>query len=419
MACSKPSKKTEDFFGNVPDLVIDKILENLPIRMASQTSVLSKLWRHGWLSLERLNFGFDFQKQQKNKDGSCNWQKSSLIISSILFHHNGPVRDFCLYVPNDADGAQTNLSQWISFLAKNGVQRITIDNSDGHIITSYIFWCNELVYLQLANFSLNSPPTCFHGFPKLKHLELRNVEFTEQNTFCSLIENCRMLVTLKLDDWLGMDHVVIDAPSIQTLILNGDFESLAFRNVRNLKNVSMCLKKMPEKLITVETVDSVNLLASSCQLKSIEFNGHLCKFLAAGGIIGSPPVTFNNLDKLYLCNLDLSDFAILRYVLSMIECCPYIKNFYISVIPGKNVGQHIFDFNHKYKLDHLREVNIKGITGSSVELKLVEYLLAISASLENLFFQSGKCENDSELKMSRALMRFPRASTKASLVCLE
>ncbi|KAH9607033.1 hypothetical protein KSS87_013808 [Heliosperma pusillum] len=367
MACSKSSEKMEDFFGNVPDLVIDKILENLPIHMAAQTSVLSKKWRRAWLSLEHLIFDFEFQEQLENEDGSCNWQKCSRIISRILLHHNGPVRRFDLIVPEDADEDHMNLSQWISFLSRNGVQMILIYHWDCEMyIPSNIFWCSELVYLELDKGTINPPPTCFHGFPKLKHLELQNVVFTKQNTFCSLIENCRMLVTLILCDWVGMDHVVIDAPSLQTLTLVGDFESLAFRNVCTLKSISMCLRKLPEKLGTGETADAVNLLASSCQLQSVKFNAHLCQ-----------------------------------------------------VTSGKNVGQHIVDFNYNYKLDQLHEVSIKGITGSSAELKLVEYLLAISPVLENMFFKSGKLVKSCNPIDKEALLDFKLRITNDPLGLLD
>ncbi|XP_074274725.1 F-box/FBD/LRR-repeat protein At1g13570-like [Silene latifolia] len=411
-----------DFFSNVPDIVIDTILEKLPIRMAAQTSVLSKQWRQAWLSLQHLRFDSGFQEQQKNKDGSCDWRKNSRIISSILLHHRGHVRDFILYVPDDADEDHMNLSQWISFLSQNGIQKVIISNWDCKVfITPYIFRCSDLVYLSLGNFSLNPPPSCFHGFPKLTYLSLVDFKFSRPNIFLSLIENCKMLATLRLDTWSGMDHVVIDSPRLQTLIIKGEFDSLAFRNVRSLKSISLCLKTMPKKVLTVETVDAINHLASSCQLQSIHFEGYLCQLLAAGGAVRSPPVTFNHLNELRLSNLNLSKFDVFRYLLSMIECCPYIKKLDISVIPGEKVGLggHIFDLNYKYKLDRLRVVNIEGITGSSAELKLVEYVLAISASLENLFFKSGKCDTDSERKMSRALMRFPRASPKASLVCLD
>ncbi|XP_074274740.1 F-box/FBD/LRR-repeat protein At1g13570-like isoform X2 [Silene latifolia] len=417
MACPETSTKMEDLISNVPDIVIDKILEKLPIRKAAQTSVLSKQWRHTWLSLKSLIFDHNFRKELKYNAETSNRREFCLIISSILLHHNGPVHDFVLSI---LGCDLTNHSQWISFLSKNGVRKIVIINwGDTMDLTSYIFRCTELVHLELYNFNLNPPPTDFTGFPYLKHLELLYINFTKQNSLHSLIRSCKMLATLKLDNWSGMDHIVIDAPSLQTLILIGDFESLAFGNVRSLKSISLHLTKMPKKLVTVETIDAVNLLASSSQLQTIQFGGYLCQFLAEGGIIRSPPDTFNHLDKLCLTYLDLSDYVVFSYLLAMIECCPCIKKLDISVIPDKNVGPHILDYNYKYnyKLNHLLEISIKGITGSIVELKLVEYLLVISVVLENMFFEFGNVGIESELKMSKALMRFPRASTKASLVC--
>ncbi|KAH9607036.1 hypothetical protein KSS87_013811 [Heliosperma pusillum] len=404
-----------DLFGNVPDIVIDKIIEKLPIRMAAQTSVLSKPWRRAWLSLKSLVFKSDFWGQQTSSD----WRQHSQIISDILLYHNGPIHDFCLYIPSDASDAGLNPSRWISFLSNNGVRKIGMINSYGKTDSTYIFRCSELVDLYLTGFKLNPPPTDFRGFPNLKHLVLLNIVFIEQNFFNSLIENCRKLETIELGCWSGLDHIVIDAPNLQTLVLLANFESLGFRNVQSLKSVSIHLITRPEKLITVETVNAVNFLASSCQLQSIEFKGDMCKFLSGGGIIRSTSVTFKHLDKLCLSYLNLNDSGVFHYILSMIECCPYIKTFEFSVYSCKNVGQNIVGFNHNYKLDHLRKITIKGITGSSEELKLVEYLLAISGSLDNLFFKAGSLSTDSELKMSRALMRFPRASTKASIICLD
>ncbi|XP_074278766.1 F-box/FBD/LRR-repeat protein At1g13570-like [Silene latifolia] len=418
MACSKSFHRSEDFFSNVLDIVCDKILKHLPIWIAAQASVLSKRWRSAWLSLKKLNFDAYFWGAEGR---DYDWPKCSSIISSILFHHNGPVHDFQLYIPASTNWDGMNLSQWICFLSKNGVRKIVITNcyrDMGFVdISSYIFRCSELVYLELINgFYLNSPPTDFSGFPMLKHLLLENIMFRNQNDFSTLIGSCKMLATLKLVVWNGMDHVVIDAPSLQTLILKGDFQSLAFRNVRSLESVSLHLNTWRQKLLFAKTVNAVNLLASSCQLRSMEFNGQLCKFLAGGGgIMNSTLVAFKHLDKLCLINLNLNDFGVSHYLLSMIECCPYIKTLDISFIRSKNVGQHILDFKYNYKLNHLRDVTIEGIMGSTAELKFVEYLFAISVVLENVFFKSGEPGVETELKISRALMALPRASPKARL----
>ncbi|KNA05873.1 hypothetical protein SOVF_186270 isoform B, partial [Spinacia oleracea] len=58
-----------------------------------------------------------------------------------------------------------------------------------------------------------------------------------------------------------------------------------------------------------------------------------------------------------------------------------------QVKPNTDVFQHKIDFNDNYKLSHLSRVKFTGITGSSAELKLIEYVLAISEALENFLYK--------------------------------
>ncbi|KAK9676098.1 hypothetical protein RND81_11G053700 [Saponaria officinalis] len=393
MAYSK-SARTEDFFSNVPDIVIDKILECLPIHVAARTSVLSKQWRCSWLSLNSPVFDSEFWNQQRQKSKKVIWQKGSSIISSILLHHNGPVYNFHLHIAHNSCGECINHSQWLCYLSKNNVKKIVIRNSYPDMtISSFIFWCNELVHLELDYFILSPPPTGFSGYRNLKHLELVNIFFSKENVFCSLLANCNV-------------------QSLKTLILNGDLEDLAFRNVCNLESVSMNLGA-PKEPMTAETKDVVNILANSCQIQFIDFGGYMWKFLAAGGIKNSPPVAFNYLNELCLSDLYLNEFGVFRYVLDMVDCCPNIKKLNILVVGG-NLEQHELDYSFSIKLNHLLEVKIKGVTGSSAELKLIEYLLAISVVLEKLFVTSKSLDDKSEVKLFRELMGFPKSIYKGT-----
>ncbi|KAK9676095.1 hypothetical protein RND81_11G053400 [Saponaria officinalis] len=309
-----------------------------------------------------------------------------------------------------------NHGQWLCYLSKNNIRKIVIRNSYRCMkINSFIFWCNELEHLELDFFTLSPPPTGFSGYRNLKHLELVNIIFSEENVFCSLFANCTMLASLRLEDWRGMSHMVIDVPSLKTLILKGYLEGLAFRNVCNLESVSMSLDS---GLMTDDIKDVVNILANSCKIQFIDFGGDMSEFLVAGGI-KKPPVAFNYLNELCLSDLNFSEFGVSRYVLDMVDCCPNIKKLNIIVVEGGNLEQHELDYNYSIKLNHLLEVKIEGITGSSAELKLIEYLLAISVVLEKLFFTFEYLHRKSEVKLYRELMGFPRASTKARLICLE
>lgn len=61
-------------------------------------------------------------------------------------------------------------------------------------------------------------------------------------------------------------------------------------------------------------------------------------------------------------------------------------------------------------------MEVTGITGSSAELKFIEYVLSIAVVLEFLYFNCAWLDSASELKVSRDLLRLRRASAKAQLV---
>ncbi|XP_048491317.1 uncharacterized protein LOC125492663 [Beta vulgaris subsp. vulgaris] len=107
------------------------------------------------------------------------------------------------------------------------------------------------------------------------------------------------------------------------------------------------------------------------------------------------------------------------FTISILQSCPFIKDLHISLDPNKSAVKHKFDYNVDYKLGHLLKVEITGITGSSAEFQLIEYVLATSVVLEKLLFQCADLDPSSELKVSRELLQLPRASTKAKLVCLK
>lgn len=83
----------------------------------------------------------------------------------------------------------------------------------------------------------------------------------------------------------------------------------------------------------------------------------------------------------------------------------------------KHEIEHENVYNNNCELKHLVKVKITGISGSSPELKLIEYLLSIASKLEKLEFEC--ClDPKPELEVTRDLLEFPRASPNAKLICL-
>ncbi|XP_074313096.1 F-box/FBD/LRR-repeat protein At1g13570-like [Silene latifolia] len=430
MASSESLESVEtnnDLISLMPLIVTDKILKHLPLKIAAKTSILSRTWRRIWLSCPYLKFDEDFWDGLHKADSTTDWQKGSRIISNILCHHIGCVHSFHLELkPSNADlrfDKMVSLSQWLSLLSRTCPRKIALINcaeewSSLVIMPSYIFHCTELMKLKLMRFVLNAPPFDFKGFPFLKRLELLCIKFNNGiDMLWSLIPKCPCLVSLRLENCLGMDIVDIDAPSLKMLVISGKFGSLRLKLPRLL---CVLLYSTKSEMSDTETaVASINSLASSSELQCLVIEGNLSKLLAGGGINKSLPVAFNHLQKLRLTGLILTDTDVFRFTLGMIQSCPFMKNLEISMTSTTDAVQDKYEYPiNDYKLGRLRTVKIMGITGSNAELKLIEYVLAISLVLENLFFKCEKLDAASELKVLRQLIRLPRASAKAQFICL-
>ncbi|KNA07025.1 hypothetical protein SOVF_175700 [Spinacia oleracea] len=313
------------------------------------------------------------------------------------------------------------LSPWLSFISRTCVKKIALSLNDDYDllpIPYHFFECKELVKIRLEHFVLKPPPH-FKGFVNLRSLKLVRIK-CKPAVFGSLIASCPRLTLLDLESCIDLDHVVIDVPSLESLVIKGVFNYLSFKNVARLANISLCIEKY--KNPKAVELDSFKDLATSCELQHLHFGGRFSWFLAAGGVAESFPLAFNHLNKVSFTDLDLGRVEVYDFVFRMVQSCPSIKELEISVTPDRNAVQQKLDYDDNYKLGHLLKVKITGITGSQAELIFVEYLLAISVVLEKLFFECGfgyRPDANSELQLLRDLLQLPRTSPKAQLVWLK
>ncbi|XP_021730034.1 putative FBD-associated F-box protein At1g55030 isoform X2 [Chenopodium quinoa] len=421
----------QDLISNLPAIATDKILKHLPIKMAAKMSVLSRKWRDNWLSQKHLVLDKTFWERDNHGISKTFWEIDKRedkygIISSILFHHNGNIHEFHLFLPQMTRIKSIHLSQWLSFLSKTNTEKLALINSKSTYImpiSSHIYLCKELLKLRLEHLALNPPPRYFNGFMKLQSLELYNITFKNSSMIASLIAGCPRLIVLKLLCCsFNLDHLTIDLPSLESLVISVKrLGCLCFKSIVSLNNISLCLDKRPESHPTV--LNSIRDLATSCQLQYLHFGGHLCEHLAAGGVTKSLPLSFNYLSKLCLTTIKINRVNVYHFAIGMVKSCPRIKDLEILIRnEGKAVIQHEIDFDYRidsYKLGHLTKVEFTGITGTIAELKFIEYLLAVSEVLELFLFKCNNLDATSELKLSRDLLRLRRASTKAQLICME
>ncbi|XP_021723489.1 F-box/FBD/LRR-repeat protein At1g13570-like [Chenopodium quinoa] len=248
---TKIPEPNQDLISNLPSHLAEKILKRLPLSMAAKTSVLSRKWRRYWLSIRHLVFDYTFWEEHKIS-GHYDYQNISNIISNILLHHNGPIHEFYLYVPQHPQLINLNLSQWLSFLSRAGIRRLSLTNFVGFggapktILPSCIFACSELVKLKLHCYELNyTPPSDCMGFAHLRTLKLLLVKFKHGGLFTSLISSCPRLTTLSLEYCTGFSDLKFEHASIlESLTIQGSFVPLDFKNASYLKRVSLSFSRM-------------------------------------------------------------------------------------------------------------------------------------------------------------------------------
>ncbi|XP_021717896.1 F-box/FBD/LRR-repeat protein At1g13570-like [Chenopodium quinoa] len=370
----------QDLISNLPNNVIDKIIEILPLSDAAKMGVLSRNWRNYWLNLGSLVFDADFSKSQRDDNGKLDWSKYHSIISNILFRHHGHIHTFRLYIPKDKTVCEEtlNFSPWLSFLSRNGVKKLVLLNQLVTILPlpSYIF-SFKLEEMTLGYFTLNPPLADFKRFERLWKLVLCEMKFNID--IGSLIANCPNLARLKLMHCTGINHLAIDAPKLKNLTLKGKLGSLDFKNVPTLVILELAMEGEWDNRLCTQLADAFKNIATSCKLTFLQIGLSLSKFLAAGGIMRSLPLALT------------------------------------QVTPSKNLDvRHKYSYDNKFKLDHLLEVEFEGITGSRAEVKLIEYVLSVSNVLENLFILLGKLDYNSAFALGKELNGLERASPKIS-----
>ncbi|MFS8028263.1 putative F-box domain, leucine-rich repeat domain superfamily, F-box-like domain superfamily [Helianthus anomalus] len=125
-----PKFALQDFITNMPDIVINNILDRLPFQDAVRTSVLSRNWRFKWTMLTQLVLDVDFfdsieTKEEEDGDDETN---NEGIVSKLLLQLRGPITKFELDIEHLSDAEDIN--NWIFLLSRKGLTDFTLENSD-------------------------------------------------------------------------------------------------------------------------------------------------------------------------------------------------------------------------------------------------------------------------------------------------
>ncbi|XP_074309520.1 F-box/FBD/LRR-repeat protein At1g13570-like [Silene latifolia] len=395
-----------DLITELPRNVIDIIVEQLPLCDAAKMSVLSRNWLEIWRSKQKLVLDAPFFKRVL-KDKIRDTREFSCIVSKILFHHLGHLLRFHLDIP--CLKFCPDIDQWICYLSRTGVSDICIQNEYKKPIklSSHIFSCGNLEKLKLRSFMINHPHNC-GGFRKMTRLELDKTTLTEK-AFKYLIHGCPLLQELRLTNFIGMEHVTIDAPKLSRLIVDGTYISLDVTNAEKLLSAVLGLQKCVDVCHKASLRVLIQALASSSKLQKLVFRGHFVKVLCKESLL---PSSFENLRKLDLLFIHLNDVDDFRSIISIIQACPVVERLNISVSTSKHKTSHVLDYNPSSVLHRLCYADVDICRGSNMELKLIEFLLESSPILKKLSLttSTGNIKTIFSPNMMHQLFHFRRAS---------
>jgi hypothetical protein len=227
-----------DRISDLPDNVIDGILEHLDIQDQVRTSILSKKWRYKWISVPLLKFDRHFFCSFRYLDDPG--PVVAEVITDVLMIHNGPIYKFTLSIPY-VEITMEHLNTWFQFLSGRDVKYLELRSSTGALnqMPDNVFSCKELTYFTFSGFILSIPPN-FPGFKRLLNLHLECVTF-ESSALESLISGCPLLEELSIEYCNAFGHFDFTAPSLKVLYLDidKDMKSICLKKAKNLIDLTL------------------------------------------------------------------------------------------------------------------------------------------------------------------------------------
>ncbi|KAK1394851.1 hypothetical protein POM88_013907 [Heracleum sosnowskyi] len=425
-----------DIISNLPGNLIDLILKRLPLHDAARMSVLSKTWRDIWVMHPRLVFDDDFSYQllskrflKKNRETQL--YEISRTISGILLAHRGPILKFQLYLPEDLPlHHYSDTIFWIKNVSDSGVRKLKLFNHafSPYKIPSYLFSCSKLTNLSLIGCQLTPPPK-FEGFCNLISVMFVDVTITADMSFGAQLEE------LDLQYCTGIEHLGCHLKyysnlTVLLIVECGEVDLEWFECTRKMEYFSLICKGPEKKLMDVDKL--FNNMPRICHL---HLEGFLFKFSEPGAAIMKRLIpTMETLKFLYLYDVGFYDFVQIQNILCLIRISPNLRHLYIDLEPkvkrinGMNLAESrelmvssVVQYLQSPNLidmilNQLETVKIYGLV-ESAELYFIKLLLASSPSLRLMNLSNITTDDPAEqLRMSRELLRFPRASTAAEII---
>ncbi|KAF9619621.1 hypothetical protein IFM89_007942 [Coptis chinensis] len=424
----------------LPMPIIYHILSFLPAKEVVRTCVLTKGWINIWSSVPSFHFNSRLFRSSKT---------FIKFVDSLLFLRDGSdMQNVSLSPVGPFDDVHVRrIKKWITYAVRHNVQVLDFENGCERNIqlTPHLFTCESLREFKLFNNSLSLPLRIW--LPSLKVMQLISVSLKYgklDQAFFSASPSLETLILVNCNIKSGI--LTISASQLKNLNLKGNFPSSIVVSALNLISLKLNITnsvpvniifKGNLKLLSDANIDlKVDSSVSTTQLISIVKNVRyltlsalfvqsiaveLQKDLATRKCSETP---FSNLKWLKIGTLfSMDEVLLINHILMH---STEIESVFLVNDAGKfdglkNIAQ-VEQYEVKYKLSHLKLVEIEGFRGSENEMELVNLFLENAIVLEKMIIflcKSGECSSIDEqelVKVGRKLLTQPRASLTAGIM---
>ncbi|KAJ6815772.1 F-box/FBD/LRR-repeat protein-like [Iris pallida] len=405
-----------DRISSLPDNVVDAILKCLSIRDVVRTRILSRAWRDQLSTVSQLVFDKETfpcsEDQQQNEYDS----KVARIIDQVLLLHQGTINRFKLSVDLTS---YPDIDRWIRYLSRHGVAELILEiwkDSPYRLPSSFFSW-KGITNLKLHR-CIFHPPSSFNGFNRLTVLDLQAVTSTDEE-LGRLLSLCPSLRKLRLKD-VDCTTLRISNQELVDLSIEGKQIQLYLESTPHLAVASIVFSSRSDDQMLDDGMvpNIVNLLGNLPSIERLALLDYTLEVLSIGDVPVSLPVLFP-LKHLNI-NINFGDveellaaFCILRSSLVLEKLDIVVVYMIVDGMPSEDFWQAQEEFNCNFT--HLQTVEMTGISGTTAELKFIEFILANAPLLERMQIQFWEKVCD-EAKILRQLLQLQRSSVKAKII---
>ncbi|XP_057247162.1 putative FBD-associated F-box protein At1g61330 [Beta vulgaris subsp. vulgaris] len=413
-----PPGKKQKYLCNIIDQaqntltndVIDHIISLLPIKNASQTSILSKRFEKSWQHCKHLCFDYMFSRNLSQK------QVASIVNRILMLHSSTKIDTFHICISSRK--IEALIVTWLKLVISKNPKVLNLDFFIGKSCLPNFevpFDLLDIESIETLGFSycnIELPPK-FKGLHFLRTLVLRHIKLNS-SFIKTIIYNCPLLECLDIVKCHNINHIEVNASALKffkVLKIRGCYQlDLAYITAPTLNVLHFVGKpnhvilggKMMELKDVMLHIKIISYIFPRRKIKDLILKISHVRVLTITSTLLEVWILESELEttigpKPYLWHL--KEVQLLMETTSLcnpydlvcfIDKCPVLERLFIDKFTFDGRGHYWtmhdsvkFDQYDK-KLSFLKLVKISNFNFHVLELKLVKFFLEKALNLENL-----------------------------------